>query len=91
MSELLSNNLWTVLRKEARRSGQRLIAVAYAYAPKGLSLGPGDALITDASQRAIRSGQTNAKALVELIRSGVKVYSHPALHANGVAPVSVDS
>jgi hypothetical protein len=41
----------------------------------------GDVLVTDASARAIRSGQTDAKLLAELHKNGVVIHSHEGLHS----------
>jgi hypothetical protein len=41
----------------------------------------GDMLVTDASPRAIRSGQTDAKLLRKLHHMGVVIYSREGLHS----------
>ncbi|MEO7774720.1 MAG: phospholipase D family protein [Steroidobacteraceae bacterium] len=80
MQRLLSNGLWRELATRALKAKSRRAAIAYATVDH-LSLGSGDELVVDASDKAIRSGETSAKLLVELLRKGVELYSHPRLHA----------
>ena len=55
---------------------------AVAYVTKDLvGLRAGDVLITDASTRAIRSGQTDAPLLKKMHENGVTIYSHEGLHS----------
>lgn len=63
-----------------RKRGKK-IAVAYFSNSEGISFGPDDVIITDASKKAVGSGQTDASTLVKAHKAGAKIYSHPALHA----------
>jgi hypothetical protein len=59
----------------------RHVAVAYFSCDSGLWFESGDTLIVDASDDAIRRGQTDAKALRRAVKSGARVFSHDGLHA----------
>src|SRR6185369_13773316 len=58
-------------------------AVAYfaAGASKLLPLRKGSVLVVDMSERAVKSGQTDPKELIELLNKGVEVHSVENLHA----------
>jgi hypothetical protein len=59
--------------------------VAVAYVGQGatrlLPLRPGSRLVVDASEAAVRSGQTDPRELLKYFRTDVKVFSQPRLHA----------
>lgn len=80
MQKLLHDELWRQLGKLARRSASRRAAIAYVTEDH-LGLQDGDRLIVDASVLAVRSGETNAKLLLQLHRRGVEIYSRRGLHA----------
>jgi len=81
MDELLSDNLWPMIKTLAKTSSAIRAAVAYVTSEKYLKFGNGDILITDASKRAIASGQTDARLLAGAFKRGAKLYSHPGLHS----------
>lgn len=56
-------------------------AIAYVSSAENLHLHAGDTLITDASENAIKAGQTSARVLREFFRRGVVVYHCAGLHA----------
>jgi len=81
MIRLLSSDLWKHLRKLGSRSRQRMAAVAYLTDTSGIRFRRGDTLVVDASDGAIRSGETSKTALDLLARRGVHLYSYAGLHA----------
>jgi phosphatidylserine/phosphatidylglycerophosphate/cardiolipin synthase-like enzyme len=80
MEELLSDNLWTTIKRLARKSSVKRAAVAYVTSEGFITFADGDVLITDASDHAIASGDTNAKVLARAFRRGAELYSLPRLH-----------
>ena len=83
-SQLVTENVWRALTTATRRSSQPA-AVAVAYfgqgAAKLLPLPPRSRLVVDASEAAVKSGQTCPEELQKLIKKDVRVYSIPNLHA----------
>jgi hypothetical protein len=80
MERVLSDGLWSDLRKRAKKARQKRAAIAYVT-QNHLALGRGDILVVDASDGAIKSQATNAFLLEEMHAAGVKIYSLPGLHA----------
>ena len=76
--------VWPLIRK-AVRSSQRPAHVAVAYLGQGASrllpLPPGSRLVVDASESAVKSGQTCPSELARLQKRGVRVFSATNLHA----------
>jgi hypothetical protein len=81
-SEFITTNPWAVLTAAAKRSAGH-VAVAYfgAGAAKLLPLRSGSVLVVDASERAVKSGQTSPADLLALIKKGVRIHSIGNLHA----------
>lgn len=83
-TEFLAETLWPELKKTARASRQRC-AVAVAYFGKGASkllpLPKGSRLVVDASEGAVKSGQTCPADLLAMTKRGIRVYSITNLHA----------
>ena len=81
---VLTSRIWHTLTAAAKQS-RRPSAVAVAYFGKGaaklLPLGHGSRLVVDASEIAVKSGQTCPAELKKLMRMGVRVYSIQNLHA----------
>lgn len=81
---LLTTKIWTTLAQEAKRA-RRPAHVAVAYFGNGaaalLPLPRGSRLVVDASEGAVKSGQTCPAELGKLIKRGVRVYSIQNLHA----------
>lgn len=75
----------------AARKGPADVAVAYVGqgAARLLPLRRGSRLVVDASEAAVRSGQTDPKELLKYLRRGVDVFSRPRLHAKVFAFGSV--
>lgn len=80
MNRVLTTEIWSEAERLARKAGSRKLAIAYVTADH-LSLRSGDLLVTDASSRSIRSGQTDAKLLAKLHKAGVVIHSREGLHA----------
>lgn len=78
-------SLWDEIKRLSTRPrrGPAYVAVAYVgkSAPDLVVLRRGDHLVVDASENALKSGQTNPRALEQYVRQGVAVHSHPGLHA----------
>ncbi len=62
MNQVLTDKIWREVAKRARLAPTRKAAIAYVTTDD-IGFRAGDVLITDASERAIRSGQTDAKLL----------------------------
>jgi hypothetical protein len=80
MQRVLSNDLWTEVRKQARISKSRKGAIAYVTRDL-VGLRKGDTLVVDASTLAIRNGETDAPLLRKLHNEGVQLYDCADLHA----------
>jgi hypothetical protein len=80
-TEWLDRAIWGSIQRLSKRARRRHLAVAYVSSDTHLRLRRGDILIVNASQGAIRSGQTSAAVLASAFARGVLIYSHPTLHA----------
>lgn len=80
MQRVLSNELWKVIRSQARKARQRKAAIAYVTRDL-IGFRKGDQLVVDASVHAISSGETSAPLLDTLRRRGVRLYHCADLHA----------
>ncbi len=81
---LITSNAWRALTAAARRArGPSFVAVAYlgTGASRLLPLKAGSRLVVDASEPAVKAGQTNPSELRRFIRRRVRVYSVPNLHS----------
>jgi hypothetical protein len=82
--ELISEQVWSRLTAAVKKSrGKSIVAVAYfgQGGAKMLPLKKGSALVVDASEKAVKSGQTHPNDLLELYNRGVYIYSKENLHA----------
>jgi hypothetical protein len=81
---LYHQSVWPMLTRAAKVSCNRSDA-AVAYFGQGASrllpLRRGSRLVVDASEMAVRSGQTHPGDLVALQNKGVRIFSVPNLHA----------
>lgn len=81
---LITKNIWPTLTKAAKLSKTKsMVAVAY-FGQKGSSMLPlkkGSILLIDASEKAVKSGQTCPDELLKLYYKGVQIYSLENLHA----------
>ena len=80
MNRLLSQNLWPTVAKLAKNTVKRA-AIAYVSSDEHLQFGEGDLLVCDASNNAIKTGQTSAAVLKRAFDRGSRLYSLPGLHA----------
>ena len=83
-TEFLGTNIWSRLTAEAKQfNGKSFVAVAYfgTGAAKRLPLKKGSILVVDASDKAVKSGQTNPAELIKLRKLGVRIFSMSNLHA----------
>jgi hypothetical protein len=80
LQQVLTDKVWRDVAKRARSAPSRKAAIAYVTTDD-MGLRAGDVLITDASIRAIRSGQTDAKLLRKLHDAGVVIYCREGLHS----------
>ena len=81
MNELLSSGLWPRMRKLAKSANKKFAAVAYVTDDRYLKFGKDDILITDASDAAIKSGQTSAAVLKAALERKAQIASISGLHA----------
>jgi hypothetical protein len=83
-TELVTGQVWPRLTGACREARQRgLVAVAYfgKGAAKLVPLRAGSKLVVDASDNAVKSGQTHPADLLELHAKGVRIFSYPNLHS----------
>lgn len=81
MNEILSSTLWPRLKKLAKTAHKKFAAVAYVTDDDAVKFGKGDVLITDASDEAIKTGQTSAAVLNAAWKRKASIFSIPKLHA----------
>ncbi len=84
MTELITEDIWERLTSAAKNA-HRPASVAVAYFGKGASkllpLAAGSRLVVDASEQAVKSGQTHPRDLKRLYDAGARVFSYEHLHA----------
>lgn len=80
MQRVLSADLWKEIRATAHSARCRKAAIAYVTRDS-IGLRKGDVLVLDASEHAIRTGETDAKLLRKLQNRGVSLYNCVDLHA----------
>ena len=81
MQKLISDTLWNQLRKLNAASRRKVAAVAYVSDDSILKFRRGDVLVVDASDQAIKCGETSAAVLKRFSDKGVRLYSCSGLHA----------
>lgn len=83
MKLLTARDVWPEIRREARTAESRHVAVAFLgeASPKMLSLRPGDVLVANLSEAAIRTGATSVRAARAFFRRGVHLCNAEDLHA----------
>lgn len=81
MNELLTAGLWPRLRKLAKRAHKKSAAVAYVTDDRYVIFENGDVLVTDASDEAIKSGQTSAALLKAAFKRKAQIVSITGLHS----------
>jgi hypothetical protein len=81
MDTIITGDIWKQVCSYARDAKRRLVAVAYVTTDGHMGFKRNDVLICDASDRAIRGGETSARILHTLSRRGIEIRSRPDLHA----------
>lgn len=81
-NKLVLDDPWSRMAAACKKS-RADVAVAYVGqgATRLLPLRAGSKLVVDASEAAVRSGQTDPRELLTYFRKGVEVFSQPRLHA----------
>lgn len=80
MQRVLSSDLWTAIRAQARKAHRRKAAIAYVTRDL-VGFRKADLLVVDASEYSIACGDTDAKLLRTLQGKGVLLYHCAGLHA----------
>jgi phosphatidylserine/phosphatidylglycerophosphate/cardiolipin synthase-like enzyme len=80
MIKVISTPVWSDFISKNKLKGKRKACIAYVTGTS-LPLSKGDVLLCDASERAIGTGMTSAKALKYYFEKGVLIYSNGGLHA----------
>lgn len=80
---LLTKHIWRKLTAATKTRAKPQVAVAYfgQGAAKLLPLPKGSRIVVDASEGAVKSGQTCPAELIKLPEKGVRIYSRKNLHA----------
>lgn len=81
MERIITNNVWTQVIRLLKKRDSKVAAIAYVSKGTPLSFGDGDVLVCDASDQAIKSGETDAPSLRRFLNAGAQLYSCPNLHA----------
>lgn len=81
MNELLSAGLWKRITKLAKSAKRKYAAIAYVTDDTKCLFRKGDVLVTDASDEAIKSGQTSAAVLNAAWKRKAEIFSVSGLHA----------
>jgi len=81
MQSIHSDSLWVEIERLASASCCRVDAVAYTTDDELIQFGKGDLLVVDASDQAIRAGQTSHSVLQRAFDRGAKLYCYQGLHA----------
>lgn len=81
MEQILTDNIWKQISSQVRKAKRKLAAIAYVSQYNLLNFHKGDILICNASNQAIRTGETNATVLRKFLKSGVSLYCNTNLHA----------
>jgi hypothetical protein len=83
-TKIITENIWEEITQEVILNPDKsMVAVAFfsTGASKLLPLTKGSTLIVNASERIIKSGQTNPNEIIALLKKGVKIYNYENLHA----------
>lgn len=83
MDRVLIDNIWGDIAPLMRKE-KKVAALAYVSTDRHLAFRKGDTLLCDASDQAVRSGQTSAKVLGKFLKAGAELYSCANLHAKAV-------
>ena len=78
---IITNKIWSQVTQILGKHCYKLAAIAYVSKGTPLSFQDGDTLVCDASDQAIKSGETDAKTIKKFFNAGAKLYSCQNLHA----------
>lgn len=81
MIRFLADNLWDEIGRLALKRSKKFAAVAYVTSEAKVRFKKSDTLIVDASDNAIRTGQTSAPLLEKAFKAGAELYNNPTLHS----------
>lgn len=84
MDQLLTDNVWGQIAALSKAGDSKVASIAYVTNDTDLSFRTGDVLVCDASNGAIKSGETSAKTLKRFFDAGARLYSCPGLHAKAL-------
>jgi hypothetical protein len=77
----IAYKVWSQVKRLIRGQAGKIAAIAYVSKGAPLSFGEGDTLVCDATDQAIKAGQTDAQTLKGFFRDGAKLFSCQDLHA----------
>lgn len=80
MDQFLTGDIWGKVNKLITGKTKKIACIAYVTSEK-LYLSKGDVLVCDASEFAIKFGQTSAVTLQNYFNRGIAIYSNSQLHA----------
>lgn len=80
IDQFLTRDIWSQVNKLTKGQKSKIAAVAYVSA-HNIDLSRGDTLICNASDYAIKNGETSAKVLAYYSKKGVNIYSNNKLHS----------
>lgn len=81
MERIIKDKVWSRVNRLLKKRDNKIAAIAYVSKGTPLSFGDGDVLICDASDPAIKSGETDATTLKRFRSDGAQLYSCQNLHA----------
>jgi len=82
-TKVIYDKLWAELTAQAKKAKKAFVAVAYIGigATAQLPLKRGSLLITDLSEKSVKSGLTNPNEVLKYVKKGIEVHSVENLHA----------
>src|SRR2546426_12755134 len=80
MENFLTGDIWREVNKLLAKRQEKIACIAYVTSDN-LHLTKGDILICDASNFAIKFGETSAKTLDTYFKRGVKLFINQQLHS----------
>lgn len=81
MDTILTGDIWKQAQPYAKAARRCLLAVAYVSTDGHIGFRRDNVLVCDASDKAIKGGETSARLLQSLHRRGAELRSRPDLHA----------
>jgi len=84
MDKLLTNNIWVQVKELLKPNMKKIGAIAYVTDDEYLSFGKNDILICNASDYAIKNGETSAAVLYKFYKNGARLFSLSSIHSKVV-------